>query len=78
MSTRPQLHHQPLDIQTGAKKEEHLDPSLDLQEIWLNLLQMSLIMYVYLFVVDVDYRGRFHPTWSEKNAFFRQVVKNMH
>ena len=66
------------NLQTGAKKEEHLGPSPDLQEIWLDLLQMSLIMYIYLFVVDVDYRGRFHPTWSEKNAFFRQVVKNMH
>ena len=38
---------------------------------------MSLIMYVYLFVVDVDYRGRFHPG-QKKSAFFRQVVKNMH
>ena len=60
----------PLYIQTGAKKEEHLDPSLDLQEIWLDLLQLSLIMYVYLFVVDVDYGGRFHPTWSEKKRLF--------
>ena len=65
-------------IQTGAKKSEHLDPSLDLQEIWPDSLQMSLIMDIYLFVVDPTYGGRFHPTWSKKNDFFRQVVENMH
>ena len=27
-------------------------------------------MCVYLFVVDVDYRGRFHPTWSKKSPTF--------
>ena len=57
---RPQTSR---DIQTGAKKSEHLDPSLDLQEIWLDSLQMSLILCIYLFVVDHTYGGRFHPTW---------------
>ena len=65
-------------IYRQVQKNRYTLTDLDFQEIWLDLLQMSSIMYVYLFVVDVDYRGRLHLTWSEKNDFFRQVVKNMH
>ena len=36
-------------IQTGAKKEEHLGPSLDFQEIWLAFAPNE-VDYVYLSV----------------------------